>query len=67
VTDNTPAEGLTFADWLRRVEDKLDRAITDHENRLRTVERVMWAALGIAMVGGVSGIGSFLASLLRGA
>jgi hypothetical protein len=29
--------------WLQRIESKLDRAIDDHERRLRSVERWMYA------------------------
>lgn len=47
---------------LVRIEQKLDQAIGDHENRLRRVERVMWVALGLAAAGGVSGIGTLLSA-----
>jgi hypothetical protein len=49
---------------LVRIESKLDRATDDHEQRLRRVERWMWTALGVSGVGGVTGVGAFLAQTL---
>ncbi len=45
---------------LKRVEDKLDKALGDHEQRLRRIERMTYVALGIAMAGGITGVGSFI-------
>lgn len=42
---------------LARIEVKLDRVIsdtTDHESRLRRLERLVWSASGAALVGGGS-------------
>ena len=46
--------------WLTRVEHKLDKVSNDHENRLRRTERAMYVAMGLALAGGVSGIGALL-------
>lgn len=40
MTDMTNGE---LGRWLVRIESKLDRAIDDHEKRLRSVERWMYA------------------------
>lgn len=40
MTDMTNGE---LGRWLQRIESKLDRAIDDHEKRLRSVERWMYA------------------------
>lgn len=50
---------------LARIEVKLDRVIsdtTDHESRLRRLERLVWGASGAAMVGGGS-IGAIIGKL----
>jgi hypothetical protein len=64
--------------WLVRVEAKLDagldkvtrqvEAVTgDHEQRLRRVERVLYAASGLAATGSLTGIGSLIAQNVGGA
>lgn len=41
---------------LARIERKLDEVTSDHEKRLRAVERWMWTAMGFGGVGAASGI-----------
>lgn len=53
-------QGLSLTDWLKRVEHKLDKAIADHESRLRMIERAMFVALGLALAGGVTGVSALL-------
>lgn len=43
---------------LDRIEFKLDKALDDHELRLRKVERWMYTGAGLAALGTVAGIGS---------
>lgn len=59
VTEMTNGE---LGRWLSRIESKLDRAMDDHERRLRSVERWMYAlpptlilalaSMGVALFGG---------------
>lgn len=46
---------------LVRIEVKLDSVTGDHERRLRSVERWMYMAMGLAGAGAVSGVGSLIA------
>jgi predicted component of type VI protein secretion system len=48
---------------LHRIETKLDRAIDDHEQRLRRVERWMWTSLGLASLGAAGGVSAALRAL----
>lgn len=53
---------------LARIETKLDRALsdgTDHETRIRKLERALWAATGAAAFAG-GGIGAFVSKLIGG-
>ena len=47
--------------WLNRVEAKLDTVTSDHEQRLRKIERVLYAASGLAATGTLSGLGAIVA------
>jgi hypothetical protein len=55
--DVTPGE---LTRWLSRVEAKLDKVGNDHEQRLRRTERVMYVAVGLALAGAGTGIGSLV-------
>lgn len=53
---------------LARIETKLDQALanhTDHETRLRRVERALWTATGLATAAGGS-LGAIVSQLLGG-
>lgn len=50
---------------LERIELKLDKAIDDHERRLRALERWVYIASGLALTGTGTGIAS-LFSILSG-
>lgn len=56
----TPAE---LGRSLARIEMKLDRAIDDHELRLRRLERWMWTAMGFGAVGAASGFGALMKAI----
>ena len=45
---------------LVRIERKLDEVTSDHEKRLRTVERWMWTAAGTGLVGAAAGLSALL-------
>lgn len=49
--------------WLERVESKLDTAISDHEDRIRRVERAMYVSVGLAAAGATSGMGALATAL----
>jgi hypothetical protein len=53
-----------LARWLTRVETKLDKVGNDHEGRIRRTERIMWVAIGLALAGGATGIGSLVGTLV---
>lgn len=67
MTDLTSQE-ISAQERLIRLEVKLDLALsngTDHEARLRRLERALWLATGAAAAaGGV--VGSFLSKLISG-
>lgn len=56
----TPAE---LARSIARIEGKIDRALDDHEKRLRTVERWMWTVLGLSAAGAASGFTALIKSI----
>lgn len=58
--DITPAE---LGRSLLRIESKLDRAIDDHEQRVRRLERWMWTAMGFGGVGALSGLTALLKAI----
>lgn len=45
---------------LQRIEGKLDQVTSDHEQRLRRVERWMWTTMALSIAGGASGLASLL-------
>lgn len=53
--------------WLTRVETKIDHAVSDHESRIRRIERSMYVAIGLATAGVASGLSSLLAIFGRSA
>ena len=58
------AHDVTLVERLARIETKLDmwhNAATDHETRLRRLERPTWVAAGISMAGG-AGLSQWLSS-----
>lgn len=66
MSDEIPAD--TSAVILARMEVKLDHAlanVTDHETRIRVLERKVWGAAGIA-AGASSAISAALALVLGG-
>lgn len=57
------AEGVSTAELARslaRIEQKLDGVTSDHEQRLRRVERWMWTALGLSGAGAATGISAWM-------
>ncbi|HEX6969407.1 MAG TPA: hypothetical protein VF174_11450 [Micromonosporaceae bacterium] len=48
--------------WLTRVEAKLDKALEDHERRLRRLERLSYVGMGVAAAGGLSGVSALLSA-----
>lgn len=51
---------------LQRIERKLDKAIDDHEGRIRKLERSLYVSGGIAMAGGATGVVSVLNIIFGG-
>lgn len=51
---------------LERIERKLDKVTDDHEKRIRALERSLWLAGGIALVGGGGGAVSVLSVIFGG-
>lgn len=51
---------------IRRIEDKLDSQLRDHEQRLRALEAWMWRLAGAAAAGLVSGVGAWVQILTKG-
>jgi hypothetical protein len=49
-----------------RIERKLDMITTDHESRLRRIERAVWVMTGVGGVGITSGVGALLQGVLGG-
>lgn len=45
---------------LARIETELNKVITDHEDRLRRMERWMWLSSGLAMAGFGSSVFAWL-------
>lgn len=50
---------------LVRIEGKLDTVTSDHERRIRTLERWMYVNVGLAVAGATSGLGGLLAVILE--
>lgn len=51
---------------VRRIEDKLDSQLRDHEQRLRALESWMWRSVGLGAAGIASGVGAWVQVLLKG-
>ena len=51
---------------VRRIEDKLDAQVRDHEGRIRSLEQWMWRLVGVASVGGASSIAAWISILTKG-
>lgn len=73
-TDPTPVVKVTLNDiyaTVQRVEKKVDAMegqkedIADHEERIRSLEKWIWRASGLAALGG-AGLGQALTKLLGG-
>jgi len=47
------------------VVDHIDQTMTDHEGRLRRIERIVWVAMGLAATAGGS-IGSVITGMMNG-
>lgn len=61
----TEGDAVTLAEVARgmiRIEQKLDRALADHEDRLRRLEKAVWIATGT----GAAGFASSLVAVLTG-
>lgn len=52
---------------LARIENKLDKITDDHERRIRSLERSIYVAGGIALTGSATGVVSLLNLLFGGA
>ncbi len=55
--DVTNAE---LARSIKRVEVKIDRISEDHEDRLRRLERAVWATIGFGLAGAGTGISALV-------
>lgn len=44
---------------LLRMEKKLDEVTSDHEKRIRALERWVWGAAGAGGIGALSGLAAF--------
>jgi hypothetical protein len=56
----------SVAERLARIETKLDQALTqhsDHETRIRKLERALWTAAGFAAAGG-GAVGALVSNLM---
>lgn len=63
----SPADELALFERLVRIETKLDtfnERSTDHESRIRRLERTMWIAVGAAGAGGGI-LGQLIAPLIN--
>lgn len=49
---------------LARIEQKLDAITSDHEQRLRRVERYVWVMTGVGATGATTGVASLVQGLL---
>lgn len=49
---------------IKRIEDKLDAQMTDHEKRLRALEAWMWRLVGLSAAGIVSGVGAWVQAIV---
>ena len=59
---------LETRDDVRDVKNKIGELAddsTDHESRIRALERLVWRAAGVALVGG-AGVSQLLSALLGG-
>lgn len=61
--EHEPITNAELARLLMRIEQKLDAAVGDHEQRLRRLERNVYVASGVAMAGG-TGFGALLSGWL---
>jgi len=54
--NGTNGNGFTTKEILVRLEDKVDRVIADHENRLRSLERFRYAVPSVAIIAALATI-----------
>lgn len=63
------AEGYTLGEVIRavkRIEDKLDNQVRDHEARIRSLEQWMWRLAGASAAGVVGSVAAWIQIITKG-